>query len=78
MERNGTEKYSDEITIESILDNIKGRYEVGLLDVSEYRGSLRTISNMVNKRLDVLAGDELKRWDQRPNQYDEFIKNFNE
>ena len=68
----------ERITIESILDNITIQYEVGLLHESEYRGSLRTISNMVNKRLDVLAGDELKRWDQRPNQYDQFIKNFNE
>ena len=67
-----------ESTIESILDNIETQYQAGLLDSTEYRGSLRTISNMVNKRLDVLADDELKRWEQRPNQYEQFIKNFNE
>ena len=58
----------ERISIESILDNLDTQYHAGLLDTTEYRGSLRTILHMVNKRLDVLADDELKRWNQRPNQ----------
>ena len=67
----------ERITIESILDSLETQYQAGLLHSTEYRGSLRTISNMVSKRLDALADDELERWLQRPNQYDEFIKNYN-
>ena len=58
----------ERISIESILDSLDAQYHAGLLDTTEYRGSLRTILHMVNKRLDALADDELKRWNQRPNQ----------
>ena len=58
-----------ENTIESILENITAQYEAGLLHSTEYRRSLRTISDMVNKRLDVLADDEYKAWFRQTNHY---------
>ena len=61
------------ITIESILDNIETQYQAGLLHSTEYRRSLRTISNMVNKRLDALATDQLTDW----NNTHKLIKKFN-
>jgi len=48
--------------IESILDSIEDKYQAGLLHTFEYRRSLRTISNMVNERLDAIADKELCEW----------------
>tara|TARA_R100001377_G_C3173691_1_gene104011 strand:+ start:141 stop:371 length:231 start_codon:yes stop_codon:yes gene_type:complete len=63
------QKMRRENTIESILENITAQYEAGLLHSTEYRRSLRTISDMVNKRLDVLADDEYKAWFRQTNPY---------
>ena len=58
-----------ENTIESILEHITAQYEAGLLHSTEYRRTLRTISDMVNKRLDVLSDDEYKAWFRQTNHY---------
>ena len=52
----------NENEIKSILDSIEAQYEAGLFHTFEYRRSLRTISNMVNERLDAIADKELCEW----------------
>lgn len=52
----------NENEIKSILDSIEAQYQAGLFHTFEYRRSLRTISNMVNERLDAIADKELCEW----------------
>jgi hypothetical protein len=54
--------------IQNEIWNISECYHSGLLHPSEYRDQLRTILSMVNRRLDSISDDELRRWEQRPNQ----------